>query len=92
MFLTILGLVATSSVDTKEELLKRSIAIETHKPTLNKSREILAEDLYKFYSSKEMSDVQIKCGDQTFNAHKFILSARSPVFSRAFITKTIPNF
>ena len=29
-----------------------------------------------------MSDVQIKCGDQTFDAHKFILSARSPVLSR----------
>ena len=46
------------------------------------SQAILAEDLKKFYLSKEMSDVQIKCGDQTFDCHKMILSARSPVFSR----------
>jgi len=80
--ITILGLVATSPVETKEELAKRSNHIETPKPTLSKSREILSEDLKKFYLSKEMSDVQIKSGDQTFDAHKFILSARSPVFSR----------
>lgn len=80
--ITILGLVATSPVDTKEELAKRSTVTETHKPTLNKSREILAENLKKFCLSKEMSDVQIKSGDQTFDAHKFMLSAMSPVFSR----------
>ena len=80
---TILGLVATSPVETKEEWTKKSNNLETHhKPTLNKSREILSEDWKKFLLSKEMSDVQIKCGDQIFDAHKLILSARSPVFSR----------
>ena len=31
-----------------------------------------------------MSDVQVKCGDQIFDAHQLILSARSPVFKRMF--------
>ena len=31
-----------------------------------------------------MSDVQIKCDDQTFDAHQVILSARSPVFRAMF--------
>ena len=80
--IAILGLVSTSQVETKEEWAKKNIALETHRPTLRKSREILSEDWKKFLLSKEMSDVQIKCGDQIFDAHKLILSARSPVFSR----------
>ena len=47
----------------------------------------VAEDLKKFYLSKEMSDVQIKCGDQTFDCHKVILSARSPVFNRMLLSE-----
>ena len=31
-----------------------------------------------------MSDVQIQCEDQTFDAHQIILSARSPVFRAMF--------
>jgi len=80
--ITILGLVSTSSVETKEEWEKRSNSLETTRPTLNQSLEVLAEDFKKFFLTKEMSDVQIKCGDQTFDAHQSILSARSPVFSR----------
>ena len=80
--ITILGLVSTSSVETKEEWTRRSTSIETARPTLNQSLEVLAEDFKKSFLSKEMSDVQIKCGDQTFDAHQFVLSARSPVFSR----------
>ena len=70
--LSLLGSVENSSVET----------IKGKELILRKSLEILAKDLTEFYLSKEMSDVQIKCGNQTFDAHKFILSARSPVFSR----------
>ena len=34
-----------------------------------------------------MSDFQIKCGDETLDAHKAILSARSPVFGRMFASE-----
>ena len=51
------------------------------------SQAILAEDLKKFYLSKEMSDIQIKCGGQTFDCHKMILSARSPVFNRMLLSE-----
>ena len=70
--LSLLGSVENSSVET----------IKGKELVLRKSLEILAKDLTDLYLSKEMSDVQIKCGNQTFDAHKFILSARSPVFSR----------
>ena len=33
---------------------------------------------------KDMSDVQIHCGDQVFAYHQLILSARSPVFRVMF--------
>ena len=38
----------------------------------------------EFYLSKEMSDIQIKCEDETFDAHQVILSAWSPVFRGMF--------
>lgn len=65
----------------EEERLRRDALAEM------KSLEILAKDLKEFYLSKELSDVQIKCGDQTFDAHQFILSARSPVFRRMLQTE-----
>ena len=61
--------------------------IKEEHPASKKSLKNLAKDLKEFYLSKEMSDVQIKCGDQTFDAHQFILSARSPVFRRMFQTE-----
>ena len=48
---------------------------QEHKPTTNYE---------EFYLSKEMSDIQIKCGDKTFDAHQLILSAWSPVFRGMF--------
>ena len=42
----------------------------------------VCEDLQSLFLSKDLSDVQIKCGNQTFDAHQAILSARSPVFGR----------
>ena len=44
----------------------------------------LSQDLEKFFSNKEMCDVQIHCGDQVFDCHQFMLSARSPVFRVMF--------
>ena len=74
--LTLLGSVSNSSVDIKEK-----------EPTLRKSLEILSKDLNEVYQSKAMSDVQIKCGDKTFDAHQLILAARSPVFSRMLLSE-----
>ena len=42
----------------------------------------LSEDLVDYCCSKELSDIQIKCQDETFDAHQVILSARSPVLKR----------
>ena len=47
---------------------------------LHNSYKTMSENYNQLFLSKEMSDVQIKCGDQTFDAHQVILSARSPVF------------
>ncbi len=41
----------------------------------------------EFLLSKEMSDIQIKCGDKTFDAHQLILSAWSPVFRGMFLAE-----
>ena len=45
---------------------------------------LVRESFMELFNSKEMSDVQIKCEDQTFNAHQLILFTRSPVFQRMF--------
>ena len=42
----------------------------------------VGEDLQSLLFSKDLSDVEIKCGEETFDAHQAILSARSPVFGR----------
>jgi len=44
----------------------------------------LHKDLEEAFDNKELSDVQLKCGDKTFDCHQVILSARSPVFRRMF--------
>ena len=54
------------------------------KPDLKTSHHQISENLHSFLLAKEFSDVQIKCGDETFDAHQVILSARSPVFGRMF--------
>ena len=41
----------------------------------------------QFFLSKEMSDIQIRCGDKTFEAHQVILSTWSPVFRGMFQAK-----
>ena len=44
----------------------------------------MSENYNQLFLSKEMSDVQIKCGDQILDAHQLVLSTRSPVFQRMF--------
>jgi len=44
----------------------------------------LCDDLEFALSDKEYSDVELKCGDQIFDCHQVILSARSPVFRTMF--------
>ena len=51
---------------------------------LAKNEKTFSESFSQFHLSKEMSDVQIKCEDQTFDSHQLILSARSPVFRAMF--------
>ena len=65
---------------------KRSNASEAKSLSLllDKSSKIFSESFSQFHLSTEMSDVQIKCEDQTFDAHQLILSARSPVFRAMF--------
>lgn len=44
----------------------------------------LSVDLENAFQHKEFCDVQVKCGDRTFDCHQFMLSARSPVFRAMF--------
>ena len=44
----------------------------------------ITKNFEQFLLSKEMSDVQITCGDKTFDCHQVILSAWSPVFRGMF--------
>ena len=51
---------------------------------LEKGYQTFSKSFSQFHLSKEMSDVQIQCEDQTFDAHQVILAARSPVFRAMF--------
>ena len=44
----------------------------------------VSQDLEKAFTSKELCDVQLQCGEKIFDCHKFMLSARSPVFRAMF--------
>ncbi|XP_035218022.1 uncharacterized protein LOC118191335 [Stegodyphus dumicola] len=48
-------------------------------------------DLLNLYKSGKLSDIRIVVGEKTFSAHKFVLSARSPVFSRMFASEMIES-
>ena len=52
--------------------------------TSHDSRQELSKNFQEFFLSKEMSDIQIKCGDSTIDAHQLLLSAWSPVFRGMF--------
>ena len=65
---------------SKKERIEAGKVIQSHnqKPSAN---------FKEFLLSKEMSDIQIKCGDKTFDAHQLILSAWSPVFRGMFLAE-----
>jgi len=44
-----------------------------------------------FLNKKNGYDVILKCGDQEFYCHKFMLSARSPVFEAMFFSDMVEN-
>ena len=47
----------------------------------------LIQDMASAKKNTETADVQIICGGKTFNAHRFVLSARSSVFAAMFSHK-----
>ena len=67
----------------KNKVTVESIS-ENMKALPGKSHNQFRESFMELLNSKEMSDVQFKCADQTFNAHQFVLSVRSPVFRNMF--------
>ncbi|XP_035225092.1 uncharacterized protein LOC118197667 [Stegodyphus dumicola] len=48
-------------------------------------------NIQNLFETGAFSDVDIKVGSKTFSAHKFILCARSPVFSKMFETEMIES-
>ena len=44
----------------------------------------LSQDWENEVSHKEFCDVQILCGDKTFDCHQLVLAVRSPVFRAMF--------
>lgn len=48
----------------------------------------LSSDLLRFYLDEKFCDIKITAGDKTFNVHKALLCARSPVFSAMFSSDT----
>ena len=61
-----------------------SVSKDVNTTPIGKDYNLVRESFMELFNSKEMSDVQIKCEDQTFDAHQLILSTRSPVFRRMF--------
>jgi len=56
---------------------------KNQKPKQNRHKQ-LSVDLEHAFHHKEFCDVQVKCGEKTFDCHQFMLSARSPVFRAMF--------
>ncbi|XP_057318255.1 speckle-type POZ protein B-like [Microplitis mediator] len=65
-------------------------SLTTEYPLQTPQRRI-TDDLKELYDSKSNSDVILVVGNEKFNAHKIILSARSPVFSAMFTHKMKEN-
>lgn len=47
----------------------------------------LCRDISKFVNNKQESDLVIKCGEKTLNAHKIILACRRYFFMKYFVYK-----
>ena len=48
----------------------------------------LQEQLWSAACNQQLTDVEFLVGDESFSAHRFILSARSPVFTAMFNSET----
>ncbi|GBL76120.1 TD and POZ domain-containing protein 1 [Araneus ventricosus] len=55
-----------------------------YKNALSVSQRILSENLRSLFKDNILSDIKVKTSSETFQAHKSILSARSPVFKAMF--------
>ena len=60
------------------------LSVDVDGKMVKTGQENLLKDLELAFSHKEFTDVQIQCGDQLFDCHQFMLSARSPVFRAMF--------
>jgi len=80
--ITILG--AMKSLFVQDHSIGKSEAKEVLVKDLTIDAGKLSQDLETAYMNKELTDVQLQCGDKTFDCHQFMLSARSPVFRAMF--------
>lgn len=76
----------TSSVGPGPTFTEGSQSLKTKcsSSLLDKGYQTFSKSFSQFHLSKEMTDVQIRCEGQTFDAHQVILAARSPVFRAMF--------
>nr|ADV40300.1 putative roadkill [Latrodectus hesperus] len=51
----------------------------------------LQEDLQRMYLYRVQTDIKLQCENETFQAHKSILSVRSPVFATMFQQDMLEN-
>ena len=58
----------------------------TFQDIFEKSQQQVCDDMRKLFLDKELSDVQLVCGDTVFDCHVTMLSARSAVFRAMFQT------
>ncbi|XP_057340002.1 speckle-type POZ protein-like [Microplitis mediator] len=66
------------------------VGISTNVP-FNESKAFMAHDYEKLYESKMGSDVELIVQEKKFQAHKFILMVRSPVFQAMLTTDMREN-
>jgi len=77
----------TVSVFGPQKVVSGSDILDSESTDLsNHCQKQLGEHLGKVFSDKHLSNVKIRCEDQTFDCHQVILSARSPVFMAMFQT------
>ncbi|XP_057324124.1 speckle-type POZ protein-like A [Microplitis mediator] len=67
-----------------EVIVSDNVSTVPIKSSFNSSKGQLIDDFKKLYKSKVNTDVTIFIGDKEFQAHKIIMTARSPVFSAMF--------
>jgi len=63
---------------------KKSLLQDNYRDKDHSENGDISQDLEKAFTNKELCDVQLQCGGKIFDCHKFMLSARSPVFRAMF--------